>query len=522
MGLPSFPAALLHSQYEKVKGVQDKPTGIADALKALKKAYDGIDGNLLEFGKLESPAAIGERRDALQGAGRQQAKALADKATALAALVKKWEPEFKRMPAVAKTAAPATAEVGKLAGELAAAVGKALDAGIAELATRQAKAAAAKPAGGTAPAKGAAPSPEFKQVRTKVLESLRIVRANAPGTPPIQALVALGSGGCAIYMAKSVSASHKTLLQALLPGVSGLKYAEATCIWEEKCHTFVGESLPGGAGKRIQAALLALIGSKIRVRVRRGAEVESEDGDADAVLPEDGDAGAAPAEVTPAAPAATAEPVGAAEAAKALQGRAAEVTAALLAAIKAGHPLAAQLKGKLAEALAAAKGPGGPAAALKAVDTIARALAMPAAKGAATKADDPALQGQWNRARDTWRAAIEAVDGRIAAVRERMLASGDADFRRVADRGLPALTDNHKTPVMRALFEIDGSSGDARRAAAQRGRAAVAAFRAHLGQSRLLATLDTHGQAAFGVNLAIRAGLEPGLAALDEALAALA
>jgi hypothetical protein len=516
MALPVYPAALLAAQWDKVKGVQEKPSGIGDALKALKKAYDGFDGDALDSARLAGAAELAARRDALQGAGRKSLKEISDKAAALAVLVKKWEPEYKKLP-TGKTSAPAAAEAGKAAGELVASLSKALDAALADVTARHAKASAAKPA---APGDKAEPGPEFKQVRSRVLDGLRVVRANVPGAPPIEFMVCLGKTGCAVYMGKTVSASHKTLLQALLPGESGFKYHVGRCVWEEKCHTFVGDDVPGGLSKRLQAALLKLTGARLRVRVRRtSGEVEAAEGDADAVLPEEGDVPAA------AAPAAAAPAAAAPDPAKALQARAAEVTAALAAAIKAGHPLAAQLKTKLAEALTGARSPDGAAAALRSVEAIARALTMPAAAAAAPRpaaAPAPALDAAWKRARDAWRSAIETVDGQINAVRGKMLASGNDDLKKIADRGLPALTDNHKTPVMRSLVEIDASQGDARRAAAARGRTAVQAFAQHIRGSAMARVLDANSKAAFGVELTIVALVGNALDGLDEALGQLA
>ena len=501
-----YPSVLLVAQWEKQKGVLDKPTGIGDALKAMKKAFDGFDADLLDVAKLSAVDELEARAEALKGSGRKSVKAVADQAATLGTLARKWEGEFKKLPAVAKTAAPAAAAVGKAAAELAADLTKAVDAALADVEARRGKAASSAAKAG---AKSAEAPAEQKLVRAKVLEALRMVRANAPGAPPVQFMICTAQKGCAVYMSKAVSASHKTLLQALLPGDTGFKFYTGTCIWEAKTHTFVGDNVPSGLGKRLQVALLDLTGARIKVRVRRSdGEVEEVGGDAnlDELESEAGESEESTGETA-------ADPM------KALQARAAQVAAALAKAAEAGQPLAAPLKQKLAQALASAKGADGVAAAAKAVETIAKALAtLPPVKPATSASAEQA----WAKARDAWRNSIEAVDGQIASVREKMLASGNADLKRIADRGLPALTDNHKTPVMRALFEIDGSSGDAKRAAVERALASVAAFRRHVQSDPMIQVLDANSKAAFGVELTIRSLIGSGLGTLDGALQQLA
>ena len=137
-------------------------------------------------------------------------------------------------------------------------------------------------------------------------------------------------------------------------------------------------------------------------------------------------------------------------------------------------------------------------------------------------ANEPEIQKQWAAAKQTWRGCIETVDGQIGQVRSQMVSSGDPDFKLIADRGLPALTENHKTPVMRALFELDGPPGGARKSAAAKAQAAITAFRGHIRSSELLQSLDEHAQVAFGVQMTLRAELERGLSALEQAVRLLA
>jgi hypothetical protein len=128
------------------------------------------------------------------------------------------------------------------------------------------------------------------------------------------------------------------------------------------------------------------------------------------------------------------------------------------------------------------------------------------------------FEQRWKAAKQAWQACMETIDGQINKVAGQMRASDDPDFKLIADRGLPALTANHKTPVMRALFQLDGAQGAARQAAAAKAKAAIAAFRSHVASSAQMKALDEHGQAAFGVALTLRSEINKGLASLDQAL----
>lgn len=142
--------------------------------------------------------------------------------------------------------------------------------------------------------------------------------------------------------------------------------------------------------------------------------------------------------------------------------------------------------------------------------------ARPAAKGAGTGAGD--FDRRWAEARASWREAVEAVDARIAKVRSKMLSSGNPDLLDIADRGLPALTGNHKTPVSVAVIEVADSGGEQRERSARQVMAAVQAFRSHIDNDPMIKVLDEQSSAAFGVSLAIRADIGRGLGALESAL----
>jgi hypothetical protein len=160
---------------------------------------------------------------------------------------------------------------------------------------------------------------------------------------------------------------------------------------------------------------------------------------------------------------------------------------------------------------AARKTPAGPAE---------QSTAAPKAASAPTGGDQD-FQRAWSAARQIWIACMETIDGQLNQVAGKMRASKDPDFKRIADLGLPALTENHKTPVMQALFALEGSTGAQRLAAAAKAKAAIGAFRSHVASSKQMKALDEHSQAAFGVTLTLRSEINKGLATLDQALAVL-
>jgi hypothetical protein len=150
------------------------------------------------------------------------------------------------------------------------------------------------------------------------------------------------------------------------------------------------------------------------------------------------------------------------------------------------------------------------------LDDAQKTLAGLAALCKATS--DQEFQQRWTAAKQVWQACMETIDAQLNKVAGQMRASKDPDFLLIADRGLPALTANHKTPVMRALFELDSAQGAERQAAASKAKAVIAAFRSHVASSKQMKALDDHAQAAFGVALTLRSEINKGLAVLDQAL----
>lgn len=128
------------------------------------------------------------------------------------------------------------------------------------------------------------------------------------------------------------------------------------------------------------------------------------------------------------------------------------------------------------------------------------------------------FQQRWSAAAQQWSQAIAVVDGQISQVSALMRASDDTDLQQIAELGLPALTNNHKTPVMRALIDVPATSGEARRKAVAHARTAIGLFRLHLESYPLLQALDEHSPVAFGVQLSIGKEIGGALNALEAVL----
>lgn len=283
-------------------------TELGEALKALSKRHEAIDADLLEAGAATAAADI-ERRRAQVAAAAKGVRAVADDAKELDGRARKLEAELKKdkQPgdaalAVAKAAAAYAGELLKLEQSALGAVGE-LDKRLAA-----AKADAKKPAAGADE-----DSPERKLVLSRVLAGLRAAKNAQPGAPAVQCLIALGNKRCLAYLSNSVGASHRKLLTDLMPDDSGFKFFTGECRWENKAHTFIGDSMPGGLAKKLQQGLFELTKLRVKVRVRKTTgEAEEAEGDEMPDLADD-----APGAAAAATPKAAAAPgAGGGEAAK--------------------------------------------------------------------------------------------------------------------------------------------------------------------------------------------------------------
>ncbi|MGM9484618.1 hypothetical protein ACS5PN_25715 [Roseateles sp. NT4] len=161
---------------------------------------------------------------------------------------------------------------------------------------------------------------------------------------------------------------------------------------------------------------------------------------------------------------------------------------------------------------------GDAAGALRKMAELSALLAPARSAGKGPGSGAAGFERRWADARASWREAVEAVDARIAKVRAQMLSSGNPDLLDIADRGMPALTDNHKTPVSVAVIEVADSSGEKRERSARKAIDAIQAFRSHIDTDPMIKVLDEQSPAAFGVSLAIRTDIGRGLTALESVL----
>ena len=367
MAALTYPSVLLVSNWDKQKGVQSKPSGIGEALKALARLHDGVDYAQLDTAKLKSAAELRERIDAIEAGVKKKLKAAGDQAKLVATLAKKWEAEYKKAAQNPKEASAAAASVAKAAADFAEALLQAAAPVQAELAARAQKleAEAKKDAGRGSDAETA----DHKLVRSKLVAALRQVKAAAPEAKPVLFMLGVGKTSCGVFMGPSVGASHKALISKLMDGEAGLKFHQGECIWEQKAYTFVGDDVPSGLAKKLQKGLLELTALRLKVRVRKtSGEVDEVDGDDVPLDLADADADSASIPVAPPAPP-EARP-------------AAESASAVLAALIVRHKaLAAQL-----DKLQAFDGPAG--AGIKGrVDAATQALKDRDSAGAAKQLD---------------------------------------------------------------------------------------------------------------------------------------
>lgn len=506
MAQTNLPPVLTPQQWEKQKGVQFKPSGIGDSLKNLQRASAAVDRSLLEVDKLEGAAALKQRLAQLDAEIAGRLKTACEQARSVAALAKKWEGEYKKLPQLGKEASAAAAEVAKAAAgfgddllEAFQAARKALPARLAKAEAEAAKAAAATD---TVDAK------DLKTVRDRVLGALRTVKAAQPGAKPMQFIVAAGPKRCLAYLGPSVGASHKTLLGELLAGESGIKYYRGECVFEAKAHTFVGDDIPtGGFGKRLQAGLLELTQQRYAVRIRKtSGEVEEVAGD------EQGDAAGAPGAGGGAQ---------GGDAGGAFQRRFADVVARAKAAMAAAPARAGDLKLKLGEAAGLANA-GEHAKAGRLLDEIEARLgaASGAGPGAGARAagGDDEFRRRWRAAVAAYRSASDTVDQQIGKLQVKLRESGDAELAQIADKGLNGVTGNFKVPLLAVLRDIDAAGGADVAAHARRAAEIAAGFVKHLESAPTVAVCDTNPLTP----VSIRATLGPALRELARAAAAAA
>ncbi|NVK15432.1 MAG: hypothetical protein HWE35_14785 [Rhodobacteraceae bacterium] len=151
-------------------------------------------------------------------------------------------------------------------------------------------------------------------------------------------------------------------------------------------------------------------------------------------------------------------------------------------------PLAARAKEIAAQLKSGALGEA--AAGLKA---LAQALDAPAEAGL-PEADVMAI----------WQAAKEDADRGISELQAALRSRNHPVLARIADAGLAGATGGNQTALMKALFEMNAATGDARKAAAQALLAQVAAYGKFLKEDPVIALVEDN---PFGISAPVRAPL---------------
>jgi len=147
--------------------------------------------------------------------------------------------------------------------------------------------------------------------------------------------------------------------------------------------------------------------------------------------------------------------------------------------------------------------------------TISKLRQVLDATSAPIKAPDPALIGRWQAARSGWQEAMETVDSQISALQQEMRQSGDETLEEIAEFGLNAMTEGHKTALTAAMLEIGAGSADGFASSGQKALAAVQAFQRLIESDERIAACDDNG----GIPVSIRDTLSPALAELAAVLA---
>ena len=121
----------------------------------------------------------------------------------------------------------------------------------------------------------------------------------------------------------------------------------------------------------------------------------------------------------------------------------------------------------------------------------------------------------WQQSYAAWQDAIDTVDKQMASLATACRETKDPWLMNIADRGLPAVTGNLKTPLMAACLEVTQAAADKVTGPAAKARSAVASFAQHIATDPQVAGCDGN---PFGIAVSIRATLGPALESLNSAL----
>jgi hypothetical protein len=281
----TYPTVLVPENWNKQKGVSQKPTGVPDALAALKKAHGSIGEDLLETSKLKTVEQMQDRIDALDAELQKGVKAAADEAKNVVAQAKKAEAEFKKVKENPKEATAAAIAVGKAAGDYAKSISAAFQAALKDLAPRLAKL--------EAEAKKNEPEeekedPNIEKDRAKVgkmVDTAMKLAKTAGAAKPMRFMIGVLKKELYVFVGKATSGSTAARIKKLMEaGTQSVTIYRGECLFENKAHVFIGVNIPtGGFAVRIQKALIEQTGKKYKIKVRKPTgETDEAAGDDDA------------------------------------------------------------------------------------------------------------------------------------------------------------------------------------------------------------------------------------------------
>lgn len=263
MSLAPLPAELTADAWERQAGAlaTARPTTVADALRALQRAYDQVPWALTQAPEALADAAAAELRVAqLRSDGERRLRPLCQQAHAASQAASRWLAAARRQSGTPRPALQAAEAIVRAGAGWALGLERgwqaALEAAEQRLAVLQTAARSAKPED----------SAERRRVRSRLIDQFRIVK-NRPDRKVVF-LLCIGHKSCAPYLGTAVSDAQKPLLAKVLKGDTGFKYFRGECIWEEGGYTFVGSRLSAGLARRIERGLLDLTGTRWRIRAR--------------------------------------------------------------------------------------------------------------------------------------------------------------------------------------------------------------------------------------------------------------
>lgn len=289
-----LPASMTPAGLKKLTGKDEHPAlaPLLPKVVAVARAHTQLDVKAFDIGtaaalaKAGKASAVAEQQAQMQQA-MKGAQTAAEAARAVQVEALRAEKALAKDKAAAKPTIKAVQALALEAAAYASALDKQTQAAVAELddLLDQAQAQAKKTeAAATAPvAPDATQVKALKLLKARTIAALRQVKANNPQAPIPAFIAAIGPKTTTVMLNKAVGGTEKNLLTKLMPGEKGIKYFRGTVLWEARTFTFVSANPPGGAAKKLQAALLGLLKLKLKVRVRKPTgEVEEAGGDAHA------------------------------------------------------------------------------------------------------------------------------------------------------------------------------------------------------------------------------------------------